>query len=84
MFEFRVKISETCTILCQSNGKETIIDMVKTALGKKQIKKNVEYMMFKSSKGYFLNLGKPTGALDQDDEYECIFKDKLKEKQLIA
>lgn len=80
MFEFRVKISETCTILCQSNGKETIIDMVKTALGKKQIKKNVEYMMFKSSKGYFLNLGKPTGALDQDDVYECIFKDKLKEK----
>ncbi|XP_031571494.1 uncharacterized protein LOC116305673 [Actinia tenebrosa] len=80
MLEFRVKISENCSIMCQSNGRETIIDMVKTALAKKQIKKNVEYMMFKSSKGYFLNLGKPTGALGQDEDYECIFKDKLQEK----
>lgn len=64
---------------CPTDGKETILDFIKKKIEKEKIKKNTNKMLLKkSSKGYFINLGLPTGVLEEGVVYECIFKPNKK------
>ncbi|KXJ07592.1 uncharacterized protein LOC110250339 [Exaiptasia diaphana] len=62
----------------QTNGQETILHMVKKYLKMYNLMKSTSVLIFKDKHtGSALNLGLPTGTLDKNVEYQCIFKEKL-------
>ncbi|XP_020904842.1 uncharacterized protein LOC110243120 isoform X2 [Exaiptasia diaphana] len=78
--QIQVKLVNTArdATMCETSGRETILSMIKRMLEKYSLKKPISLLIFKNIRtGSALNLGLPTGTLKEDEQYQCIFKEKL-------
>ena len=67
------------TLLCQSSGQETILDMVTNRLKEPDVNASVnrnslDFFLFTTANNDCLNVGEPVGALSEKENYSCEFR----------
>lgn len=67
----------------ETDGRETIVDMVIRIIRESDVRRKVKIdsLFFKRmSDDAYLNIGAPTGVLQKEETYECIFKSQIERK----